>query len=445
MAEWISCHGGPNLDPYRGAEGHVAEKVIRRLAAVLAADMVGYSRLIGLDEEGTIARQQALRRELIDPRIAEFGGRIVKTTGDGMLVEFPSVVDAVRCAVAVQGAMPVHEAEYPEDRRIQYRIGINLGDIVIDGEDILGDGVNVAARLEGLAEPGGICISEAVHHQIGGRVGARFESAGEHAVKNIAHPVRAYHWRPRPLERAAQILSLPDKPSIAVLPFTNMSGDPEQEYFSDGITEDIITALARLRWLFVIARNSTFVYKGKAADIRQVARDLGVRYVLEGSVRTAGQRIRITGQLIDAETGKHIWAEKYDRELQDIFAVQDDITERVVAAVEPHLYAEEGFRAASKQPDSIDAWGLVVRALSLINKVERRQNQEAQALLRRAIAMEPSYARAHALLGWANWWAVLCYWYPNSRRLRPSGGACPGCVVLRSGRSMGADDLRAVP
>jgi adenylate cyclase len=393
----------------------MAERVIRRLAAVLVADMVGYSRLIGLDEEGTIARHQALRRELIDPRIAEFGGRIVKTIGDGLLVEFPSVVDAVRCALAVQEVVPVHEAGYPEDRRIQYRIGINLGDIVIDGEDILGDGVNVVARLEGLAEPGGICISEAVHHQIGGRISTSFESAGEHAVKNIARPVRAYRWHPRPLEGAARILALPDQPSIAVLPFANLGGDPEQDYLADGITEDIITALARLRWLFVIARNSSFVYKRKAVDVRQVARELGVRYVLEGSIRTAGHRIRITGQLIDAETGKHIWAEKYDRELQDIFAVQDDITERVVAAVEPHLYAEEGFRASSKQPDSIDAWGLVVRALSLINKVEPKQNLEAQALLRRAIAMDKSYARAHALLSWAIWWAVLCYWYADTR------------------------------
>ena len=322
----------------------MAERVIRRLAAVLVADMVGYSRLIGLDEEGTIARHQALRRELIDPRIAEFGGRIVKTIGDGLLAEFPSVVDAVRCALAVQEVMPVHEAGYPEDRRIQYRIGINLGDIVIDGEDILGDGVNVVARLEGLAEPGGICISEAVHHQIGGRISTSFESAGEHSVKNIARPVRAYRWHPRPLEGGARILALPDKPSIAVLPFANLGGDPEQDYLADGITEDIITALARLRWLFVIARNSSFVYKRKAVDVRQVARELGVRYVLEGSIRTAGRRVRITGQLIDADTGKHIWAEKYDRELQDIFAVQDDITERVVAAVEPHLYAEEGFR-----------------------------------------------------------------------------------------------------
>jgi adenylate cyclase len=392
----------------------MAERVIRRLAAVLVADMVGYSRLIGLDEEGTIARQQALRRELIDPRIAEFGGRIVKTTGDGLLVEFPSVVDAVRCAIAVQEAVPIHEAKHPENRRIQYRIGINLGDIVIDGEDILGDGVNVVARLEELAEPGGICISEAVHHQIGGRIGASFESAGEHAVKNIAQPVRAYRWRPSPLEGAARILALPDKPSIAVLPFANLGGDPEQDYLADGITEDIITALARLRWLFVIARNSSFVYKRKAVDVRQVARDLGVRYVLEGSIRAAGHRIRITGQLIDAETGKHIWAERYDRELQDIFAVQDDITERVVAAVEPHLYAEEGFRASGKQPDSIDAWGLVVRALSMIHKVEREQNLEAQDLLRRVIAMERSYSRAHALLSWAIWWAALCYWYPDT-------------------------------
>jgi adenylate cyclase len=393
----------------------MAERVSRRLAAVLVADMVGYSRLIGLDEEGTIARQKVLRREVIDPRIAEFGGRIVKTIGDGLLVEFPSVVEAVRCAIAVQEAVSVHESKYPDDRRIQYRIGINLGDIVIDGEDILGDGVNVVARLEGLAEPGGICISESVHRQIGGKVGASFESAGEHAIKNIAHPVRAYRWHPRPLEGAARTLALPDKPSIAVLPFANLGGAPEQDYLADGLTEDVITALARLRWLFVIARNSSFVYKRKAVDVRQVARDLGVRYVLEGSVRAAGRRIRITGQLIDAETGNHIWAEKYDRELQDIFAVQDDITERVVAAVEPHVYAEEGFRASSKQPDSIDAWGLVVRALSMINKVERKQNLEAQALLRRAIAMEKSYSRAHALLSWAIWWAALCYWYPDDR------------------------------
>jgi adenylate cyclase len=281
----------------------MAERVIRRLAAVLVADMVGYSRLIGLDEEGTIARQQALRRELIDPMITECGGRIVKTTGDGLLVEFPSVVAAVQCAIALQEAVPVHEAGHPEDRRIRYRIGINLGDLVIDGDDILGDGVNVAARLEGLAEPGGICISAAVHHQIGATIGASFESAGEHAVKNIAQPVRAYRWRPRPPEGAAPTLALPDQPSIAVLPFANLGGDPEQDYLADGITEDIITALARLRWLFVIARNSSFVYKRKAVDVRQVARDLGVRYVLEGSVRSAGRRIRITGQLIDAETG----------------------------------------------------------------------------------------------------------------------------------------------
>jgi adenylate cyclase len=393
----------------------MAEKVIRRLTAILVADMVGYARLIGLDEEGTIARQQALRRELIEPRIAEFGGRTVKTTGDGLLVEFPSVVDAVRCALAVQDAVSAHEAEHPEDRRIQYRIGINLGDIVIDGEDILGDGVNVAARLEALAQPGGVCISEAVHHQLDGRTAASFASAGTHPVKNIARPVRAWRWHPHPGEGAAPSLALPDQPSIAVLPFANLGGDPEQDYLGDGITEDIITGLARLRWLFVIARNSSFVYKRKAVDVRQVARDLGVRYVLEGSVRTAGRRIRITGQLIDAETGKHIWAERYDREVQDIFAVQDDITERVVAAVEPHLYAEEGFRAASKQPDSIDAWGLVVRALSLINKVERRQNLEAQALLRRAIAMDKGYARAHALLSWAIWWAAHCYWHPDTR------------------------------
>ena len=237
-----------------------------------------------------------------------------------------------------------------------------------------------------------------------------------------------------------------DKPSIAVLPFDNMSGNAQYDYLSDGVTEDIITALTRLRWLFVIARNSSFVYKGKAADVRQVAHELGVRYVLEGSVRTAGERIRITAQLIDAATGKHIWAERYDRELQDIFAVQDDITEHVVAAVEPHLYAEEGFRASSKQPDSIDAWGLVVRALMLLNRLDRRQAEEAQTLLRRAIALEPTYARAYALLGWSVYWATLCYWAPGQKRgLPPGRRACAGCLVARCGRPMGAHGLRPIP
>jgi adenylate cyclase len=393
------------------------------LTAILAADVVTYSRLMGLDEAGTHAAWKSHRRELIDAKIAQYEGRIVKHTGDGFLAEFPSVVNAVACAATVQRGMRERNAGVPQDRRIEVRMGINLGDVIVEAEDIYGDGVNVAARLESIAKPGGIAVSGAVRDNVRNRLDLRFEDMGEQMLKNIDRPVRAYSvsldfpsaLRTIGSDAGPQEPWEIEKPSIAVLPFTNLGGDPEQDYFADGVTEDIITALARLRWLFVIARNSSFVYKRKAVDVRQVARDLGVRYVLEGSVRTAGGRIRITGQLIDAETGKHIWAEKYDRELQDIFAVQDDITERVVAAVEPHLYAEEGFRASSKQPDSIDAWGLVVRALSMINKVERKQNLEAQALLRRAIAMEKNYSRAHALLSWAIWWAALCYWYPDTR------------------------------
>src|SRR3954447_455138 len=310
------------------------EKVSRRLAAVFAADMVGYSRLIGLDEEGTIARQQALRREFIDPQIAEHAGRIVKTIGDAVLVEFPSVVDAVRCAVAMQEGMPRLESDVPEDRRIRYRVGVNLGDIVADGDDILGDGVNVGTRVAGLAEAGGVCISEAVYHQIRGKIDASFIYAGEHAVKNIEQPVRVWRWRPGAPEHLVTVLAFPNRPAIAVMPFENMSGDADQEYFVDGITEDIITALSKWRWFLVIARNSTFAYKGKSVDVKEISRDLGVRYVLEGSVRKVGQRVRITSQLIDTSTGTHLWADRYDRDLTDIFSVQDDITSRVAAAIE---------------------------------------------------------------------------------------------------------------
>ena len=392
----------------------------RRLAAILSADVVEYSRLMGEDEAATLDAVQTLRKGLLEPKIAAHDGRVVKLMGDGLLAEFSSAVEAVECAVEIQRAMRQRPAGAVPGPRIALRIGINIGDIIVVDDDIYGDGVNVAARLEGLAPPGGICVADNVVDQVKAKVSFTFEDKGRKQVKNISQPIRVFEVvfdelpRGRPL-RDVENPPLPDNPSIAVLPFANMSGDSEQDYLADGITEDIITALARLRWLFVIARNSTFVYKGRATDVRQAARELGVRYVLEGSVRTAGQRLRITGQLIDAETGKHIWAEKYDSELRDIFAVQDDITERVVAAVEPHLYAEEGIRASGKQPDSIDAWGLVVRALSLINKVGRKQNEEAQKLLRRAIAMEPSYARAHALLSWAIWWASLCYWYADRR------------------------------
>ena len=311
------------------------ERVERRLAAILAADVVGYSRLMGQDEAGTLARLRGHRRELIDPEIAEHKGRIVKTTGDGILIEFPSVVEAVACAVAVQRGMADRNAATPEDQRIVFRVGVNLGDIIFaEDNDIHGDGVNVAARLEGIAEPGGICISGIVHDQVRDKLDLAFEDMGEQSLKNIARPVRMYRVRLTPAEttpkgtptESAPVLALPDKPSIAVLPFANMSSDPEQEYFADGIAEDIITALSRYPSLFVIARNSCFTYKGRAVDVKQVGRELGVRYVLEGSLRKSGNRVRITAQLIEAGTGNHVWAERYDRDLADIFAVQDEIT-----------------------------------------------------------------------------------------------------------------------
>ena len=335
----------------------------RRLAAILAADMVGYSRLMGADEEGTIARQRAHRAELIDPQIASHGGRIVKTMGDGLLVEFGSVVDAVKCAVAVQEGMTKRAAGEPDDLRIRYRIGVNLGDIVVDGDDILGDGVNIASRLEGLAQPGGICVSAKVFDEIGNKLDVAYEDLGSQDVKNIATPVHAYRVM---LDRGPALsgtapLPLPDKPSIAVLPFDNMSGDPEQEYFADGIAEDIITALSRFHWFFVIARNSSFSYKGTSPDIRQVAEELGVQYVLEGSVRKGGNRVRITAQLIDALTARHVWAERYDRDLDDIFTVQDEISEAITTAVAPAFVSAEAQRAERKAPENFDAWDYVMR------------------------------------------------------------------------------------
>src|SRR5262245_57411164 len=315
------------------------DRVDRRLAAILASDIAGYSRLMGTDEEGTLRQLKAHRKELVDPKITEYRGRIVKTTGDGMLVEFVSVVDAVRCAVDIQRGMIERNAQVPTDRRIEFRIGINVGDIIIDGDDIYGDGVNVAARLEALAEASGILVSRTVHDQVCDKLSFGFEDMGEQVVKNIARPIGVHrvslkevaHPMPTKPGVAGATSELPsiDRPSIAVLPFANISGDPEQDYFADGISEDIITALSRLRWFFVIARNSSFAYKGKAIDVKRAARELGVRYVLEGSVRKGGNRLRITAQLIDASTGNHIWADRYDGDLTDIFAVQDEITRKV--------------------------------------------------------------------------------------------------------------------
>jgi adenylate cyclase len=324
---------------------------IRRLAAILAADVAGYSRLIGADEGGTLERLKTLRRDLLDPKIAEYRGRLVKTTGDGLLVEFSSVVDALRCAVDVQREMTGRNTGVPSDNRIEFRIGINVGDIVVEDGDIFGDGVNVAARLEALAEPGGICVAARVQEDAAGKLDLAFEDIGEQQLKNIARPVRVCRVvteaRPETLQPGADP-PLPDKPSIAVLPFANMSGDPEQEYFADGMVEEIITALSRIRWLFVIARNSTFTYKGHSINVKQVGRELGVRYVLEGSVRKAGGRVRITAQLIDATNGAHLWADRFDGPLGDIFDLQDKVATSVAGVIEPALQAAETARSAHR-------------------------------------------------------------------------------------------------
>jgi len=373
------------------------DRVHRRLAAILAADVVGYSRLMGEDEAGTRARFNAHLNELIEPTIARGQGRIVKTTGDGLLVEFASVVDAVQCAVEIQDRMRERNADEPDDRRMEFRIGVNLGDVIIEGEDIHGDGVNVAARLEGLCEPGGVYVSGTVHDHVEGKLAARFKDLGEKVIKNMAKPVKVYSVRVQSGEvvniaDAAEPLPLPDKPSIAVLPFDNMSGDPEQEYFSDGITEDIITALSHIRQFFVIARNTTFTYKGQAVDVQAVAKDLGVRYVLEGSVRKAGNRVRISAQLIDGTTGNHLWAERYDRDLEDIFELQDEITLTVVGAIEPELAQAEREQAMTKRPDDLNAWDLFQQGMFHLHKRTREAAVEALSLFERAIEMNPNFS-----------------------------------------------------
>jgi adenylate cyclase len=375
----------------------------RRLAAILAADIAGYSRLMGADEVGTA---QALRehRAATDPLIAQHGGRIVKTTGDGVLIEFGSVVGAVECALGLQRLAAEGNAGTLTERRMEWRIGVHLGDVLIEGDDILGDGVNIAARLEGIAEPGGICISEDAFRQVRGKVEAEFVDAGEQSLKNITRPLRVYRVGSSPAARQpispAAALPLPDKPSIAVLPFANMSGDPEQEYFVDGVVEEIITALSLIRWLFVIARNSSFAYKGKSPDLRQVGRDLGVRYVLEGSLRKSGTHVRITGQLIDATTGAHIWADRFDGALDDIFELQDQVASSVAGAIEPKLRQSETERATPKPTESLDAYDLHLRALAQFRKWTAEGRRETIDLLRRSLAFDPSYAPAAGLLAW---------------------------------------------
>jgi adenylate cyclase len=393
------------------------ERLQRRLAAIMSADVVGYSRLMGADEAGTLSRLNILRREMIAPAIAAHSGRIVKLMGDGALVEFASAVDAVTCAIEIQRQLREHDASGSEANPIQFRIGINVGDIIIEGEDILGDGVNIAARVEGIAEPGGISISEDAWRQVQGKVAANFLDAGEQSLKNIARPVRVYRLDLAPKAATASDAPGPtpaqSKPSIAVLAFNNMSGDPEQEYFSDGISEDIITDLSKLSELHVIARNSTFTYKGKPVDVKQVGRDLGVHYVLEGSVRKAGNRVRVTGQLIEVASGAHIWAERFDRDLTDIFAVQDELTREIISALKVKLTPEKKDRLARKNAIDQEAYDLFLRGRERAWLNTRGGNIEARHLLGRAVTINPEFAAAHAFIGftqvndYVNGWAEV--------------------------------------
>ncbi|MCH8112380.1 MAG: hypothetical protein IH905_10595 [Proteobacteria bacterium] len=387
------------------------DRVHRRLAAIVVADVVGYSRLIERDEEGTRARLRSLHAEVIDPRIAADGGRMVKTTGDGILVEFGSAVDAVRNALAIQTAMSGRNDALPEDRRIVFRIGINVGDVIVEGADIHGDSVNVAARLEGLCGPGEVYVSGTVYDQAAGKLAATFEDLGEQTVKNIAKPVRVYRTRARLEETAFTVattepLALPDKPSIAVLAFENMSGDPEQAYFSDGIAEDIITELSRFHTLFVIARNSSFAFRNQDIDVKEVGHKLGVQYVVEGSVRKATSRVRITAQLVDATTGHHIWAERYDRDLEDIFAVQDEITEAIVSAVPARLEDAVRERAERKPTANMTAYDYCLLGTQQLLAWTPESIVEAGRLAQQAVDLDPRFARAYALLAATHLWVV---------------------------------------
>jgi TolB-like protein/class 3 adenylate cyclase/Flp pilus assembly protein TadD len=400
-----------------GGDHMPEERVDRRLAAIFAGDIANYSRLMSTDEEGTLRQLKAHRKELVDPKITEHRGRIVKTTGDGMLVEFVSVVDAVRCAVDIQRGMLERNRDISPENRIQFRIGINVGDIIIDDDDIYGDGVNVAARLKALADPGGILVSRVVHDQVQDKLGFEFDDMGEQAVKNIARPIGVHRVHltdqsPRSFAPAGgkgeRVTS--ERPSIAVLPFVNMSGDPEQEYFADGISEDIITALSKLRWFFVISRNSSFAYKGKTVDVKRAARELGVRYILEGSVRKGGNRVRINTQLIDAATDKHIWADRCDGDLSDVFALQDEIAKKVVAAIEPKLLEAEGIRSQNRSPEDLGAWDMVIHANSLFWRLSKPDGEAAIAILRKAVERYPDYAPAHSMLAFAMLVSRLLGW-----------------------------------
>ena len=395
----------------------------RKLAAILAADVVGFSRLAGADEDRTLARLRALRSDLIDPTIAVHNGRVVKRTGDGALVEFRSVVDAVRCAIEVQNAMVERNAGVPPDRRIEFRIGIHLGDVVEESDgDLMGDGVNIAARLEGIARPGAICLSEDAFRQVRARLDLAVSDLGQIRLKNIAETIRVYSLQvgvpaeARPAPSAPEKPAAPEQPSIAVLPFANMSGDVEQGYFADGISEDIITALSKLSQLFVIARNSSFTFKSRNVHVREVGRDLGVRYVLEGSVRKSGARVRITAQLIDATTGGHLWAERFDRDLTDIFAVQDDVTRQIVEALAVKLTPGEQRRLKAEHPDNMEAFDCFLRGRELWWRHAKEPNSQARELLQRAIELDPGFAPAYAWLAGAHVIDYVSQWSASPSR-----------------------------
>jgi TolB-like protein len=377
------------------------EHLVRRLTAIFAADVAGYSRLTGVDEEGTHVRLKEHLRLLIDPKVAAHRGHIVKNTGDGFLAEFNSAVDAMRCAIDVQRGMAERNSDVPPNNRIEFRIGINVGDIIEDNGDIFGDGVNVAARLEAIAEPGGICVSDDAHRQVRDKLDIVFDDAGEQNLKNIERPVRVFRVMDRVAAgRQRPTLALPDKPSIAVLSFQNLSADPEQEYFADGVVEDITMALSLFRWLFVIARNSSFTYKGRAVDVKQIGRELGVRYVLEGSVRKAGNRIRIAGQLIDAETGAHLWADRFEGALEDVFELQDHVTSSVVGAIAPKLQHEEIKRATRKPTESLVAYDYYLRGLASARRWTKDANGEALQHFCKAIELDPGLACAYGMAAW---------------------------------------------
>ncbi len=383
----------------------MTERTQRRLAAIVSADVVGYSRLMGVDEAGTLAGLRAHRAELIDALIAEHGGRIVKTMGDGLLLEFPSVVEATQCMIEVQRGMSERNAGVADERRITFRIGVNLGDIIIEDDDILGDGVNIAARLQEIAEPGGVAISNRVHEDVRDRLDTAFTDGGEQALKNIARPQQVWRWSPTDAgPRGVAEPATPDKPSVAVLCFDNMSSDPDHEYFADGMAEDIITALSKISRMRVIARNSTFAYKGQALDLRKVASELGVRYVLEGSIRSGGKRLRIAAQLIDATDGSHVWAERYDRTIDDIFDIQDEISKEIVTALRVKLTDGEEAAVLARGTNDIEAWQLCTRATELFLRFNPTDYLEAQTLAEKAVARDQNYAYAWATLGFTHWW-----------------------------------------